>query len=83
MGETADPVSSNRGGAETALAAVRREIASIDPNLNLFRVRSMNDQIAETVSYLRIAVSVYAAMGIFALINTRTDTLLMAMLLGR
>jgi ABC-type antimicrobial peptide transport system permease subunit len=58
----------NAAAGPDAVDAVRREIAAIDPNLNLFRVRSMNDQIAETVSYLRIAVSIYAAMGIFALV---------------
>jgi ABC-type antimicrobial peptide transport system permease subunit len=34
----------------------------------LFRVRSLDDQIAETASYLRIAVSTYGAMGVFALV---------------
>jgi predicted permease len=58
----------NAAAGPDAVDAVRREIATIDPNLNLFRVRSMNDQITETVSYLRIAVSIYAAMGIFALV---------------
>jgi predicted permease len=58
----------NAAAGPDAVDAVRREIAAIDPNLNLFRVRSMNDQITETVSYLRIAVSIYAAMGIFALV---------------
>jgi len=51
-----------------AIDAVRREIATIDPNLNLFRVRSLDDQITETLSYLRVAVSIYGGMGLFALV---------------
>jgi predicted permease len=58
----------NAAAGPDAIDAVRREVAAIDPDLNLFRVRSLDDQIAETASYLRIAVSTYGAMGVFALV---------------
>jgi predicted permease len=58
----------NANASSDALEGVRREIAAIDPNLNIFRARSLNDQITETVSYLRISLSIYGAMGLFALV---------------
>ena len=50
------------------LSSVRREIAAIDSNLTLFRVRTLREQVDDSLSYLRIGLYVYAGLGVFGLI---------------
>jgi ABC-type antimicrobial peptide transport system permease subunit len=59
-------VSGSAGG--DVVGSVRREIAAIDPNLTLFRVRTLREQVQESLSYLRIGLYVYGGLGIFGLI---------------
>lgn len=51
-----------------ALSGIRREIASIDPNLNLFNVRTLSDYLEVSRSAERFAVGTYGGIGIFGLI---------------
>jgi len=51
-----------------AVAAVRREIASLDPNLSAFNERSMEEQISQFLSPLRRATWTYGIIGAFGLI---------------
>jgi len=50
-----------------ALSGIRREIASIDPNLNIFNVRTLDDYLELTRSYERFAVNTYGGIGGFGL----------------
>jgi predicted permease len=59
-------VSGSAGG--DVVGSVRREIAAIDPNLTLFRVRTLREQVQESLAYLRIGLYVYGGLGIFGLI---------------
>ena len=51
-----------------ALGGIRREIASIDPNLTIFKVRTLSDYLELTRSSQRFAVSTYGGMGVFGLV---------------
>ncbi len=51
-----------------ALAGIRHEIAAIDPNLAVFDVRTLEDYLDISKSYLRIATTVYGSIGVFGLI---------------
>ena len=48
--------------------AIRREMASIDPNLMLFNVRTLAQQIAQTTALTHLNTIIYLAMGSFGLI---------------
>jgi predicted permease len=54
-------------GADT-LNAIRREIASIDPRLNLFNVRTLSDFLDVSRSSERLAVNTYGGIGLFGLV---------------
>ena len=51
-----------------ALRAVRREIASADPNLAVFDVRTLGEYLAIIRSYLRLTMEIYGGMGVFGLV---------------
>ena len=54
-------------GADT-LSGLRRQIASLDPNLTLFNVRSLNDYLELKRSADRFAVNSYGGIGVFGLV---------------
>jgi predicted permease len=51
-----------------ALSTIRREIASIDPNLNIFNVHTLSDYLALSRASQRFAVSTYGGIGVFGLV---------------
>jgi ABC-type antimicrobial peptide transport system permease subunit len=51
-----------------ALSEVRRQIAAIDPNLNMFHVRTMKEQLDELNALFQSAGVVYGCFGVFGLI---------------
>jgi predicted permease len=51
-----------------ALSGIRRQIAFLDPNLNLFNVRTLNDFLELSRSSDRFAVNSYGGIGVFGLI---------------
>jgi predicted permease len=58
----------NTHGGTDALSGIRREIASIDPNLAIFNVRTLSDYLEQSRSSERFAVNTYGGMGIFGLV---------------
>jgi predicted permease len=59
-------VRSDAGG--DALSAIRREIAFIDPKLNIFNVRTLSDFLEQSRASQRSAVNTYAGIGLFGLL---------------
>lgn len=51
-----------------ALSAIRHQMAGLDPNLNLFNVRTLNDFLAQRRASTRFAVDTYGGIGVFGLI---------------
>lgn len=51
-----------------AVDGVRREIASLDPNLTIFNIRTLAQQIDDMNAYIRLGTFFYGGMGVFALI---------------
>jgi predicted permease len=51
-----------------AMEGVRRELAGIDPNLALFNVKTLAQQVDETGSWLRVSSLIYTGIGAFGLI---------------
>jgi ABC-type antimicrobial peptide transport system permease subunit len=51
-----------------ALAGIRHEIADVDPNLAVFDVKTLEDYLDISKSYMRIASTVYGSIGVFGLI---------------
>jgi macrolide transport system ATP-binding/permease protein len=51
-----------------ALSAIRNEIASIDPNLNIFNVQTLGTYLDRSRSALRFSVQTYGAIGVFGLV---------------
>jgi ABC-type antimicrobial peptide transport system permease subunit len=54
-------------GSDT-LAAIRREVAGMDPALNFFNVRTLKDYLDESRAYERFSVDTYGGMGVFGLV---------------
>ncbi len=54
-------------GADT-MQGVRKELAEMDPNLAVFDVRTLAQQVNDTMSYLRLATFIYGGIGMFGLI---------------
>ena len=50
------------------MEGVRKELAAIDPNLEPFNVKTLAEQVNQTVSYLHMATFIYGGMGAFGLI---------------
>jgi macrolide transport system ATP-binding/permease protein len=58
-----------RSDAETdALSGIRREMAVIDPNLNIFNVRTLSDFLEVSRASQRFAVNTYGGIGLFGLV---------------
>jgi ABC-type antimicrobial peptide transport system permease subunit len=51
-----------------AISSVRAEFAAIDPNLTLFNVHSMREQMDELFSLIVFSEAIYGGIGIFGLI---------------
>jgi len=51
-----------------ALGGIRREIASMDPNLVVFDVRTLGEYLEFSRSFMRIAVDMYGGIGVFGLV---------------
>jgi macrolide transport system ATP-binding/permease protein len=51
-----------------ALNSIRREIASIDPNLAVFHVQTLSEYLELSRSHTRFAVSTYGGIGVFGLV---------------
>jgi predicted permease len=60
-----------RGAAESAIPAVRREIAAIDPDVGIFNVKTMERHIREGKGAILTSVSA-AMVGVFAIIGAVT-----------
>ncbi len=56
-----------KAGAD-AVEGVRREIASLDPNISLFNIRTLGQALDEMAAYIRLGTFFYGGMGVFALI---------------
>jgi ABC-type antimicrobial peptide transport system permease subunit len=54
-------------GSDT-LAAIRREVAGMDPALNFFNVRTLKGYLDESRAYERFSVDTYGGMGVFGLV---------------
>ncbi len=50
------------------MEGIRREIASLDPNLLMFNVRTLADQVDQNTAPLRMGTIIYGAIGSFGLI---------------
>jgi len=51
-----------------AMSGIRHEIASIDPNLNIFNVRTLNDYLELSRAAQRSSVTEYGGIGLFGLV---------------
>ena len=51
-----------------ALGGVRREIASIDPNLAVFDVRTLGEYLQTSRAFMRLALDMYGGIGLFGLV---------------
>jgi predicted permease len=51
-----------------ALGGIRHEIASIDPNLAVFNIRTLGEYLDMSKSYMRIAMNMYSGIGLFGLV---------------
>jgi len=60
-------IARSEAGAD-ALGAIRGEIASIDPNLTVFNVQTLNDYLDRSRSSMRFAAQSYGGIGVFGLI---------------
>ena len=56
------------GTASTLVAAIRREVQSLDPNLPVFNVKTFADQINDSVSRERLVALLSSFFGLFALL---------------
>ncbi|MBV8810631.1 MAG: ABC transporter permease [Acidobacteriaceae bacterium] len=50
------------------MSSIRREIASIDPNLTIFNVQPLNNYLERSRSAMRFAINTYGGMGVFGLV---------------
>jgi putative ABC transport system permease protein len=56
------------GNAVALVAAIRREVRSLDPNLPIFDVKTFADQINESISRERLVALLSSFFGLFALL---------------
>jgi macrolide transport system ATP-binding/permease protein len=50
------------------LSAIRQQIAVLDPNLNIFNVRTLSDHLELSRSFQRFAITTYSGIGLFGLV---------------
>ena len=50
------------------LSAIRHQIGVLDPNLNIFNVRALSDQLELSRSSQRFAITTYSGIGLFGLV---------------
>lgn len=50
------------------MAGIRRQIASLDPNLVIFNVRTLAEEVEQTTAAIRVGTIIYGAIGTFGLI---------------
>jgi ABC-type antimicrobial peptide transport system permease subunit len=50
------------------LSAIRHQIAVLDPNLNIFNVRTLSDHLELSRSSQRFAITTYSGVGLFGLV---------------
>jgi predicted permease len=50
------------------LSTIRRQVAFVDPSLNVFNVRTLAEELERSRSYERFAINTYGGIGIFGLI---------------
>jgi putative ABC transport system permease protein len=55
-------------GAAALAAAVRREVQQLDPTLSVFNVRTLEDQVSDSLGPLRINVILLSIFGLLALV---------------
>ncbi len=55
-------------GGPGIMEGIRREIASLDPNLVIFNVRTLAEQVDETTSIIRRGIIIYTVIGAFGMI---------------
>jgi ABC-type antimicrobial peptide transport system permease subunit len=51
-----------------AMTGVRRELAAIDPNLPIFNVRSLAEEVHQTAAWPRMHAIIYGAIGAFGMV---------------
>lgn len=51
-----------------APARIRREMASINPRLNIFNMRTLSEELARSRAYQRFHLNTYTGMGLFGLV---------------
>lgn len=51
-----------------AMEGVRRELSEIDPNLSIFNVKTLAQQVDENQSYVRLGTFTYTGIGLFGLV---------------
>jgi macrolide transport system ATP-binding/permease protein len=51
-----------------ALGGIRRDIASMDPNLAVFDVRTLGEYLESSRAFLRLALDTYGGIGVFGLL---------------
>jgi len=51
-----------------AMGGIRREMASLDPNLVMFNVRTLDDQVEFSTAAIRLNTTIYSAIGTFGLV---------------
>jgi macrolide transport system ATP-binding/permease protein len=51
-----------------ALAGIRRELASMDPNLAVFDVRTLAEYLERSRAFMRLALDMYGGIGLFGLV---------------
>jgi len=64
-----------QGGPASAadvMQGVRREVAAVDPNLAIFNLRTLAEDVDDATSYLRISSVIYGGIGTFGLILAAT-----------
>ncbi len=59
-------------GGGAAVAGIRREFASIDPNLVLFNVDSMREHSGRILYMMDVAIAMYGGLGLYALVLSVT-----------
>ncbi len=60
------------GGLTDVMQGVRREVGAIDPNLAIFNLRTLAEDVDQTTSYLRMSSVIYGGIGTFGLILAAT-----------